>query len=181
MKCIRGVSSTSHANASYIGLYDNYGYYHNYGYYINCNSSSAQGGGGGAALRFVIPAGFSFDASYNTDEADTGQGDVRINKRTAGLGYRGPNWYAEAMSTTVQPGVTSNYLCGGPCASVIYNGGGVKGPFAWTFARRWHATVDAGIAGLKGPSGTHSIVQSILGDQSGTSSMQIFYSVSPCC
>src|SRR5271163_305565 len=157
-----------HANASSIGTYDNYGYYNNYdGIYYNYNSSSANGGGGGAALRFVIPGGLMFDASYNTDEANIGQGDMRINQGTAGLGYRGLNWYAEAMFTTFQPRVTSNYLCGGPCASVTYNGGGVKGGFVWTFARQWYATVDTGIAGLEGPSGRHSLVQAILGGSIG--------------
>jgi hypothetical protein len=157
-----------HANASTIGTYDNYGYYNNYdGIYSNYNSSSAQGGGGGAALRFVIPGGFMFDASYNTDQANRSQGDVRINQGTAGLGYRGSSWYAEAMFTTFQPRVTSNYLCGGPCASVTYNGGGVKGGYVWTFARQWYATVDTGIAGLQGPSGTHSLVQATLGGSIG--------------
>ena len=70
-----------HANASSIGTYDNYGYYNNYdGIYYNYNSRSANGGGGGAALRFVIPGGLMFDASYNTDEANIGQGDMRINQ-----------------------------------------------------------------------------------------------------
>lgn len=157
-----------HANASSIGTYDNYGYYNNYdGIYYNYNSSSAQGGGGGAALRFVIPGGFMFDASYNTDEANIRQGDMRINQGTAGLGYRGLNWYAEAMFTTFQPRVTSNYLCGGPCTSGTYNGGGVKGGFVWTFGRQWYATVDTGIAGLEGPSGAHSLVQAILGGSIG--------------
>ena len=66
---------------------------------LNYNSSSAQGGGGGAALRVVMPGGFMLDASYNTDEANIGRGDMRINQGTAGLGYRGINWYAEAMFT----------------------------------------------------------------------------------
>jgi len=162
-----------HANASSIGLDNNYGNYNNCGYYNNCgnynnyNSSSAQGGGGGAALRFVIPGGFMFDASYNTDEANVGDGDVRVNQGTAGLGYRGPSWYAEAMFTTFQPKVTSNYLCGGTCASVTYNGGGVKGGYVWTFARQWYATVDGGIAALQGPSGSSSITQGILGGSIG--------------
>jgi hypothetical protein len=157
-----------HANASSIGTYDNYGYYNNYdGIYYNYNSSSANGGGGGAALRFVIPGGLMFDASYNTDEANIGQGDMRINQGTAGLGYRGLNWYAEAMVTTFQPRVTSNYQCGRTCASVTYNGGGVKGGFVWTFARQWYATVDTGIAVLEGPSGTNTIVQAILGESIG--------------
>jgi hypothetical protein len=156
-----------HANASSIGLYDNYGYYNNYGIYSNYNSSSAQGGGGGAALRFVIPGGLMFDASYNTDEANFGRGDIRINQGTAGLGYRGSDWYAEAIFTTFQPRVTSNYQCGGNCASVTYNGGGVKGGFVWTFARQWYSTVDTGIAVLEGPSGTNSIVQGILGGSIG--------------
>jgi hypothetical protein len=157
-----------HANASSIGTYDNYGHYNNYdGFYTNYNSSSAQGGGGGAALRFVIPGGFMFDASYNTDQANRSQGDLRINQGTAGLGYRGVTWYAEAMFTTFQPRVTSNYLCGGPCASVTYNGGGIKGGWVWTFARQWYATVDTGIAGLQGPSGTHTIVQGIFGGSVG--------------
>ena len=113
-----------HANASSIGTYDNYGYYNNYdGIYYNYNSSSANGGGGGAAFRFVIPGGLMFDASYNTDEANIGQGDMRINPGTAGLGHQGLNWYAEAMFTTFQPRGTSNYLCGGTCASVTCNGG----------------------------------------------------------
>jgi hypothetical protein len=156
-----------HANASSIGTYDNYGYYNNYGNYTNYNSSSAQGGGGGAAFRLVIPGGLMFDASYNTDEANIGQGDMRINQGTAGFGYRGPNWYAEAMFTTFQPRVTSNFLCAGTCTSATYNGGGVKGGFVWTFARQWYATVDTGIAGLQGPSGTRSIVQAILGGSIG--------------
>jgi hypothetical protein len=156
-----------HANASSIGLYDSSGYYNNYGTYVNYNSSRAQGGGGGANLRFVIPGGFMFDATYNTDEANFGQGDMRINQGTAGLGYRGSNWYAEAMFTTFQPRGTSNYLCGGTCASVTYNGGGVKGGFMWSFARQWYATADTGIAVLEGPSGTNSIVQVMLGGSIG--------------
>lgn len=154
-----------HANASSIGLSNNY--YDNYGYFNDYNSSRAEGGGGGAALRFVIPGGFMFDASYNTDESNIGQGDVRINQGTAGLGYRGSTWYAEAMFTTFRPRVTSNFLCGGTCASVTYNGGGVKGGFIWTFAHQWYATLDTGLAALQGPSGTNSIVQGILGGSIG--------------
>jgi hypothetical protein len=157
----------AHASASTIGSYDSSGYYNNYGTYVNYNSTHAQGGGGGATLRFVIPGGFMFDASYNTDEANFGQGDIRINQGTAGLGYRGSNWYAEAMYTTFQPRGTSNYLCKGTCASVTYNGGGVKGGLVWTFARQWYATADTGIAGLEGPSGTNSILQVILGGSIG--------------
>jgi hypothetical protein len=156
-----------HANASSISLYDSSGYYDNYGDYVNYNRSSAQGGGGGANLRYVIPGGFMFDASYNTDEANFGQGDMRINQGTAGLGYRRSNWYAEAMFTTFQPRGTSNYLCRGTCASVTYNGGGVKGGLVWAFARQWYATVDTGIAVLEGPSGTNSIVQVMLGGSIG--------------
>ncbi len=156
-----------HANASSIATYDSYGHFDIYGIYTNYNSSSAWGDGGGAALRFVMPGGFMFDASYNSDQANVGQVDMRINQGTAGLGYRGPHWYAEAMFTAFQPKVTSNSLCGGPCAPVTYDGGGVKGGFEWTFARRWYATVDTGIAALEGPSGTHSIVQAVVGGSIG--------------
>jgi hypothetical protein len=156
-----------HANASSVGLYDSSGYYNNYGDYVNYNSSRAQGGGGGANFRYVIPGGLMFDVSYNTDEANFGQGDMRINQGTAGFGYRGSNWYAEAMFTTFQPRGTSNYLCGGTCASVTYNGGGLKGGMVWTFARQWYATADIGIAVLEGSSGTNSIVQVMLGGSIG--------------
>jgi hypothetical protein len=162
-----------HGNGSSLDLSNNYyNYYYNNnnccynnGYYYNSNS--ATGGGGGAALRFVIPGGFMFDASYNTDEANVGQGDVRINQGTAGLGYRAPNWYAEAIFTTFQPKVNSFYLCGGNCGSVTYNGGGVKGGYIWTFAGQWYATADAGLAVLGGRNGTGSIVQGIFGGSIG--------------
>jgi len=154
-----------HANASALGVSNNY--YDNYGYDNNYTSSSAQGGGGGAALRFVIPGGFMFDASYNTDEAGFGQADLRVNQGTAGLGFHASNWYVEGLFSTFQPKVTSNYLCGGACTSATYNGGGAKGGFEWTFARQWYATVDGGLAVLQGPSGTGSIVQGILGGSVG--------------
>jgi hypothetical protein len=161
-----------HGNGSSLDLSNNYYYTYNNnccynnGYY-NYNSNSAQGGGGGAALRFVIPGGFMFDASYNTDEANVGQGDVRINQGTAGLGYRAPNWYAEAIFTTFQPKINSFYLCGGNCGSVTYNGGGAKGGYIWTFARQWYATADAGLAVLGGRNGSGSIAQGILGGSVG--------------
>jgi hypothetical protein len=154
-----------HGNASSLAVSNNF--YDNNGYYNNYNSNSQQGGGGGAALRFVIPGGFMFDASYNTDEASIGSGDVRINQGTAGLGYRAARWYVEGMFTTFQPKVTSNFQCGGPCASITYNGGGAKGGFVWTFGHQWYATVDTGLAVLGGPSGTNSIVQGILGGSIG--------------
>jgi hypothetical protein len=159
-----------HGNASSINLSN--GYYDYYGYYNNYNSSSADGGGGGANVRFIARNGFMFDATFNSDKADIGDGNMRINQGTAGLGYlaylrSGATWYAEAMYTTFQPRLTSNYLCGGSCGTVTYNGGGVKGGFMWPFAGRWYATLDAGVAGLHGPSGTNSITQGILGGAVG--------------
>jgi hypothetical protein len=154
-----------HANGSSLDVSNSY--YYNYGDYGGYNSTSSQGGGGGAALRFVIPGGFMFDASYNTDEANFGQGDLRINQGTAGLGYRGSSWYAEAIFTTFQPKINSNYLCGGSCGSVTYNGGGAKGGYLWSFTRQWYATVDGGLAVLNGPSGSGGITQGILGGSVG--------------
>ncbi|HME40267.1 MAG TPA: hypothetical protein VKG63_15030 [Steroidobacteraceae bacterium] len=162
-----------HANASYLRVsnnyYDNYGFY---GYYGNYNSSTADGNGGGAAIRIVAKGGFMFDAVYNTDKVDVGDGNIRINQGTAGFGYmgnlgRGATWYAEGIYTTFQPKVTSNYLCNGSCGTITYNGGGVKGGFVWPFGARWYATADVGLAVLGGPNGTNSIVQGIFGGSIG--------------
>ena len=160
----------AHANASSIRT-SNY-YYNYYGYYDDYSSNSADGSGGGAAFRVVLPGGFMFDATYNTDKSNAGDGSIRINQGTAGLGYlgnlrRGPTWYVEVMYATFRPSVDSNYLCGGSCGSVTYNGAGLKGGFMWPFAGRWYSTLDVGVAGLHGPSGTDSIVQGILGGSIG--------------
>jgi hypothetical protein len=159
-----------HGNGSSIALSNNY--YNNSGYNNNYDSNSADGGGGGAAIRFVVKGGFMFDASFNSDKSNVGDGNIRINQGTAGFGYmanfgRGPTWYAEVMFTTFQPRVTSNFICGGSCGTVVYSGAGVKGGFIWTFAGQWYATVDFGLAGLQGPSGTDSLAQGILGGSVG--------------
>jgi hypothetical protein len=161
-----------HANGSSVGLSNNYYNGYGNGYYNNYNSSSADGNGGGAAVRFVIPGGLMFDATFNQDTADVGDGNIRINQGTAGVGYQGhmgwgSTWYAEVIYTTFQPRITSNYLCGGSCGTVVYNGAGVKGGFMWPFAGRWYATADLGFAGLQGPSGTDSLAQGIFGGSIG--------------
>jgi hypothetical protein len=159
-----------HANASSLGVSNDY----NNGNccYNNYNSSSADGGGGGAAVRFVFTGHLMFDASYNTDNANVSDGSVRINQGTAGLGYLGNfygygTWYAEVMYTTFRPNITSNFFCGGSCGTINYNGAGVKGGFMWPFAGQWYATADFGLAGLSGPSGTNSLVQGIIGGSVG--------------